>query len=204
MDILIATHNKGKAKELEYFLKGLDVKVLTLKDIGYDKEIIENGNTFEENSLIKAKVASSLGYIGIADDSGLCVDYLSGKPGVYSARYSGEDANDEKNMAKLLLDMKDAKEDERGAKFVSVISCVIPYEKEIVISAKGECHGQILFEKRGTNGFGYDPLFYYEPYKKTFAEMNENEKNTISHRAKAIENFMEKFLPILKGTNDNK
>lgn len=199
MDILIATHNKNKVRELGYFLSGLDVNLLTLADIGFNKEIEETGETFEENSYIKAKAASDLGYIGIADDSGLCVDYLNGRPGVYSARFAGEDGNSEKNNDKLLEEMKNVPYEKRGASFVSVITCVIPSEKEIVITGRGECKGRILTERHGNNGFGYDPLFLYEPLGKTFAELDGIEKNKVSHRALAIKDFMDKFIPVLKG-----
>lgn len=203
MDILIASHNKKKAAELESMLGKYGFRVLSFDDIGFHDEIEETGETFEENSYIKAKVACDMGYIGVADDSGLCVDYLSGRPGVYSARYSGADANDSKNNAKLLSELEGVPEEERGARFVSVITAVFPGEKETVITGKGMCEGRILESPRGDNGFGYDPLFYYEPFKKTFAELTSEEKNSISHRGKAIEDFVKKIIIYMRGKNDN-
>ena len=204
MDILIASHNKRKAFELEYLLKEHGFRVLTFSDIGFNEEIEETGDTFEENSLIKARAACNLGYIGVADDSGLCVDYLNGQPGVYSARYSGPGANDEKNIEKLLNEMKGVPYEKRGARFVSVITAVFPGEKETIITGKGICEGKILTEKRGYNGFGYDPLFYYEPFGKTFAELTNEEKNSVSHRGKAIEEFVKKIIMYTRGEYDNK
>lgn len=190
-DILIATHNSHKAVELKFFLKDSNVEIKTFSDIGYNDEVVEDGKTFEENALIKARVAASLGYIGIADDSGLCVDYLNGEPGVYSARYAGEPCDDEKNNDKLLDLMKDVDDEKRTAKFVSVIACVTPDGKEFC--CRGECPGVILRSRRGNGGFGYDPLFLYRELNKTFAEMNAEEKNSVSHRARAMQKFASEF-----------
>ncbi|MBQ9510986.1 MAG: XTP/dITP diphosphatase [Clostridia bacterium] len=193
--IVVATHNAHKAKEIKaLFSKLCQSDVLTLSDVGYDEDIIEDGKTFEENALIKARVAANLGDIGIADDSGLCVDALGGAPGIYSARYAGEPSNDEKNNAKLLDALKNA--DNRCAAFVSVIGCVLSDGTEFTV--RGECRGMILQNMRGEGGFGYDPLFYYEPLKKTFAELSEDEKNAVSHRACAMKNFAEKFKEIIQ------
>ncbi|MBR5187247.1 MAG: RdgB/HAM1 family non-canonical purine NTP pyrophosphatase, partial [Clostridia bacterium] len=153
-------------------------------------DIVEDGETFEDNALIKARTVAKLGYIGVADDSGLCVDALNGEPGVYSARYAGGH-DDVDNNRKLLENMKDVPTEKRGAHFVSVIACVFPDGREIV--ARGECPGTMLFDYRGNGGFGYDPLFLYEPMGKTFAEMNAEEKNAISHRARAMEAFAKLF-----------
>ena len=193
MDIVVASNNKHKIVEIETFLKKYlpDVRVLSLSDIGYSKDIVENGKTFEENALIKAKTIAKLGYIAVADDSGLEVDALGGKPGVYSARYAGEPCDDRKNNKKLLAAMDGLYGDERSARFVSVIAGVFPDGRQV--TARGECPGEMLTEYRGTGGFGYDPLFYYAPMKKTFAEMTAEEKNQISHRARAMASFAEKF-----------
>ena len=196
--IVMASNNSHKIKEIETFLRklcpndknGEAFEILSLADIGYTADIVEDGETFEENALIKARTVAKLGYIGIADDSGLCVDALNGEPGVYSARYAGGH-DDADNNRKLLENMKDVPVEKRGAHFVSVIACVFPDGKEIV--ARGECPGTMLFDYRGNGGFGYDPLFLYEPMDKTFAEMNAEEKNAISHRARAMEAFAKLF-----------
>ena len=198
MDIVVASNNKHKVVEIEYFInkmcreKGLsDVKLLTLKDIGFTDDIVEDGETFEDKAFIKASAVAALGYIGVADDSGLCVHALGGEPGVYSARYAGEPCDDHKNNELLLSKMKDVSEDERTACFVSTIAAVFPDGRRFV--ARGECPGKILYEYRGNGGFGYDPLFLYEPLNKTFAEVNAEEKNAISHRARAAAAFAERF-----------
>ncbi len=198
MEIVLASNNKHKVVELEYFLnklcreKGMpDVKILTLRDIGFTEDIVEDGATFEENAFIKASAVAARGYIGVADDSGLCVDVLGGEPGVYSARYAGEPCDDRKNNELLLAKMKDVPEEARTAHFVSTIACVFPDGRRFV--SRGECPGKILFEYRGNGGFGYDPLFLYEPYGKTYAEINAEEKNAISHRARAMAAFTGRF-----------
>ena len=198
MEIVVASNNKHKIVEMETFLKKYvpDVSLLSLSDIGYDREIVENGKTFEENALIKARTVAKLGYIAVADDSGLMVDALGGKPGVYSARYAGEPCDDKKNNKKLLAAMDGLYGEERSAKFVSVVAGVFPDGKSV--TARGECPGEILTECRGTGGFGYDPLFYYAPLGKTFAEITADEKNQISHRARAMAAFAEKFSKEIK------
>ena len=196
--IVMSSNNMHKIKEIEAFLRelcpndknGEPFEILSLANIGYTADIVEDGETFEENALIKARTVAKLGYIGIADDSGLCVDALNGEPGVYSARYAGGH-DDADNNRKLLENMKDVPVEKRGAHFVSVIACVFPDGREIV--ARGECPGTILFDYRGNGGFGYDPLFLYEPMDKTFAQMNAEEKNAISHRARAMEAFAKLF-----------
>ncbi len=192
--IVMASNNRHKIVEIEAFLKKLcpfDEKgeaftYLSLSDINFTDDIVEDGSTFEENALIKARTVAKLGYIGVADDSGLCVDALNGEPGVYSARYAGGH-DDRDNNEKLLEKMKNVPETERTGHFVSVIACVFPDGTELV--ARGECPGKILYAYQGTGGFGYDPLFLYEPMGKTFAEMNAEEKNGISHRANAMAKF---------------
>jgi XTP/dITP diphosphohydrolase len=196
--IVMASNNRHKIKEIEAFLRklcpndknGEPFEILSLADIGFTDDIVEDGDTFEANALIKARSVARLGYIGIADDSGLCVDALNGEPGVYSARYAGGH-DDADNNRKLLENMKDVPKEKRGAHFVSVIACVFPDGRELV--ARGECPGTMLFDYRGNGGFGYDPLFLYEPMDKTFAEMNAEEKNAISHRARAMAAFAKLF-----------
>lgn len=194
--ILLATGNPHKARELSAMLSGCDVEVLTLKDVGFAGEIIEDGETFEENAEIKARAVASLGYIGVGDDSGLCVDFLGGAPGVYSARYAGEPCDNSKNNEKLLSEMAGVPEDKRGAKFVCVICCVFPDGRKIV--SRGECPGRILTSYAGSGGFGYDPLFYCTERGKSYAEMTEEEKNSVSHRARAMKGFLDKFISEIK------
>ena len=194
--ILLATGNPHKARELSAMLSGCDVEVRTLKDVGFAGEIIEDGETFEENAEIKARAAASLGYIGVGDDSGLCVDFLGGAPGVYSARYAGEPCDNSKNNEKLLSEMAGVPEDKRGAKFVCVICCVFPDGRKIV--SRGECPGRILTSYAGSGGFGYDPLFYCTERGKSYAEMTEEEKNSVSHRARAMKGFLDKFISEIK------
>ena len=199
--LVMASNNRHKIKEIEVFLhtlcpndkNGEPFEILSLSDIGYTDDIVEDGETFEDNALIKARTVAKLGYIGIADDSGLCVDALGGEPGVYSACYAGGH-DDADNNRKLLEKMKNIPAEKRSAHFVSVIACVFPDGREIV--ARGECPGTMLFDYRGNGGFGYDPLFLYEPMGKTFAQMNAEEKNAISHRAHAMEKFVKLFVEI--------
>lgn len=181
-ELILASNNAHKVEEIKSILD--DYKILTLKDIGYYEDIIEDGTTFEENALIKARtIAKYSGKAAIADDSGLSVALLDGRPGVYSARYS-EEKTDEKNIEKVLEELNGEKS---KAKFVSVIALVRPDGSEITF--RGECHGEIIFEKRGSNGFGYDPIFYVPSLEKTFAELTPEQKNSISHRKESLEKF---------------
>ena len=181
-ELILASNNAHKVEEIKSILD--DYKILKLKDIGYYEDIIEDGTTFEENALIKARtIAEYSGKAAIADDSGLSVALLDGRPGVYSARYSKEQT-DEKNIEKVLLELNGEKSE---AKFVSVIALVRPDGSEITF--RGECHGEIIFEKRGNNGFGYDPIFYVPSLEKTFAELTPEQKNSISHRKESLEKF---------------
>lgn len=186
MKIVLASRNVKKIKELKELLAENipDIEILSLDDVGIYGEIEEDGETFEDNAFIKASVAAGSGYIGIGDDSGLAVDALDGAPGVYSARYAGEHGNDEENNACLLKNLAD--KSDRSAKFVSVVACVFPDNKAKGFFFRGETEGVILEEYRGEGGFGYDPLFYYAPMDKTYAEMTAEEKNSISHRGKAM------------------
>lgn len=201
--LVLASRNRKKIKELETLLAALssNVQVLSLDDIGYEGDIVEDGETFADNSLIKASVPAKLGYIGIADDSGLTVDALDGAPGVYSARYSGEGADDEKNNAKLLAALSDVPAEKRGAQFRTVVTCAFPDGS--YFSCEGVCEGRILFAPEGEGGFGYDPLFFFEPFGKTFAALTPEEKNSVSHRGKAMRSFVEKFKEYIEKTEKN-
>ena len=181
-ELILASNNAHKVEEIKSILE--DYSILTLKDINYTEEIIEDGTTFEENALIKARtICKYSGKTAISDDSGLSVDLLDGRPGVYSARYSKEQT-DEKNIEKVLLELNGQKS---KAKFVSVIALVKPDGTELTF--RGECYGEIIFEKRGTNGFGYDPIFYVPSLDKTFAELSAEQKNSISHRKQSLKKF---------------
>lgn len=202
MNLVLASRNKNKIKEIEIILQQIisDVKILSLDEINYHDEIEEYGTTFEENAFIKASVPAGMGYIGIADDSGLEIDVLDGRPGVYSSRYSGDNATDNDNNDKLLLELLHIPVEKRTARFVSVICCVFP-DSDKYISVRGTCDGLIIDTPRGTNGFGYDPLFYCTEYNKTFAELTNDEKNAISHRGKSLEMFVEEFKKYLEEKN---
>ncbi|MBQ8208672.1 MAG: XTP/dITP diphosphatase [Clostridia bacterium] len=191
MEIVLASRNKKKIAELQALLAEslTDVKVLSLDDIGFFDEIEEDGETFEENAMIKAKAVAERGYIGVGDDSGLTVKALGGAPGIYSARYAGEHGNDALNNEKLLRELAD--KNDRSAAFVSAVACVMPNGDSFAV--RGECCGEILKEYRGEGGFGYDPLFYYPKLDKSFAELTMAEKNEISHRGIAMRAFAKKF-----------
>ena len=191
--MVIASSNSHKIEEIGSILADFGIELLSLKDVGLEGlEIEETGSTFEENAIIKAKEVMKLtGKAAIADDSGLMVDVLGGRPGVYSARFSGEGATDEKNNEKLLGLLKGYDLDSRTAKFVSAIAVVYPDSRQYI--AKGICKGLIGFEGKGDMGFGYDPLFTPDGLDKTFAQLTKEEKNKISHRAKSLEE-MKKIL----------
>lgn len=200
--IILASNNMHKVKEIKELLKDLNVKVSSLKEENIDIDIVEDGITFEENAKKKAKgIAKYLKgkgveeFIVMADDSGIEVDYLNGQPGIYSARYAGEHGNDEKNNLKLLHELKGVPKEKRGAQFVCQI--VLVDSKENVLSVRGEVRGIILDELKGKGGFGYDPIFYYEPMKKSFDEMTSEEKNLVSHRGRALEKLKEEIVKYL-------
>ena len=196
MKLLLCTHNAHKTKELKALI-GDDpvladkVEVFSLSDIGFHDESVEDGTTFEEHALIKAKVGASLGYITVADDSGIEVDALGGAPGVYSARFAGDPCDDNANNELLLQKLENTKKEDRTARYVSVIACVFPNGKEFTV--RGTCEGEVLTEYRGTGGFGYDPLFLVYDLNKTFAQATAEEKNAVSHRGKAMRLFCEAF-----------
>ena len=191
MKILAATKNKKKLEEIKRILEPMGIEVLSELDLDKElEEVEETGETFEENAYLKAKAGlEQTGLITFADDSGLCVDYLGGKPGVYSARYSGTHRNDQKNIEKLLDELKGIKKEDRTAKFVCSIVCLFPDGK--MITARGECKGYIAFEPAGKGGFGYDPVFISE--LGCFAEISGEQKDLISHRGKALKIFEEKI-----------
>ncbi|WP_430883805.1 XTP/dITP diphosphatase [Fusibacter sp. JL216-2] len=184
--VILASGNKHKLEEIQEILKDYKLELQTMHDAGLvDYEIIEDGETFEENSLIKAKaVMDELGIDTIADDSGLEVDALNGAPGVYSARYAGESADPVANNEKLLKALKDVPDEKRTARFVTVLTMLFKNGHKIVV--RGEVVGRIGYEAKGTNGFGYDPLFVVPELGKTFAELESHEKNALSHRANAL------------------
>ena len=192
MKIFIATKNKKKLAELERILIPMGFEVLSQKDFDQEfPEPIEDGSTFEENAIIKAKDGlKNTGLISVADDSGLCVDYLDGAPGIYSARYSGEHGDDESNNQKLLNELDGVPMRKRTARYVAAIACVFPNGRYFTV--RGECHGHIAFERQlGNGGFGYDPLFISE--KGPFSQLTDEQKDEISHRGRALQLFKEKI-----------
>ena len=185
MKLVLASKNAKKLVEMQEILSHLGVEVCLQSEVGVDVDVEETGTTFEENSLLKARaVMEASGLPAIADDSGLCVDALNGAPGVYSARYGGEGLDDVGRYRLLLKNMRGMP---RAARFVSVITCCFPNGD--VLTSRGECPGTIAFAPQGEGGFGYDPIFFIPPLKKTFAQLNAEEKNAISHRGKALEAF---------------
>lgn len=187
MKLVLASNNAGKLIELRQLLEGLDIEVISQSEAGCLFSVEENGSTFEENAYLKAVMATTLtGLPAIADDSGICVDALDGAPGIYSARYGGaESKTDEERMLLLLRNLEG--EENRSARFVSCVCCTFPNGDRI--EARGECEGVITASPAGENGFGYDPVFLPLDCTQTMAEMDAEEKNRISHRAKALEEF---------------
>lgn len=194
MKLVLASQNENKLREMTSILSQLGVEVCLQSELGLHVDVEETGSTFEENSLLKARaVMEASGLPAIADDSGLCVDALGGAPGVYSARYGGEGLDDTGRYRLLLENMRGMA---RGAKFVSVITCAFPNGD--VLTARGECPGSIAFAPMGEGGFGYDPVFFVPGLKKTFAQLTPEEKNSISHRGKALEAFRAELEDYLK------
>jgi XTP/dITP diphosphohydrolase len=188
LDIVIATRNKKKIEEVRRLLSGLDINIVTIDNYGNMPEIIEDGNTFEENALKKARaIAQITKKPALADDSGLQVDALGGAPGIYSARYAGDDSDDRKNIEKLLKEMKGIKD--RRARFVCIIAFALPDGSYYLF--EGVTEGTIGEVPKGEKGFGYDPIFYPDGYDKTFAEMESEQKDFLSHRGKALRKFKE-------------
>lgn len=197
--ILIATGNQGKVKEIRDLVEGFPVEFLSLADTGPVPEVEEDGMTFEENALKKARtLARFTGMATLADDSGLCVDALEGRPGVLSARYGGENASDPEKCALILEEMRSVPDGERGARFVCVIALVDPSKDERLF--RGVCEGRITREPMGTEGFGYDPIFFYPEAGCTFAEMARQEKNRVSHRGRALKLLADYFAGLSSGS----
>ncbi|HOQ09488.1 MAG TPA: XTP/dITP diphosphatase [Syntrophomonadaceae bacterium] len=191
--LLLATRNRHKKRELQELLADMEVEILTLEDVDPIPEVVEDGETFEANAVKKARAtAMAAGILSLADDSGLEVDALQGKPGVYSARFAGEHATDEENNAKLLKLMESVPDEKRTARFVSVIAICDPQGH--VETVRGECKGTIARIPAGNGGFGYDPLFIPQGYEQTYAQLSAEEKNRISHRGVALA----KAVPVLK------
>lgn len=195
MDFILATNNMKKLEELQRILSPLGVNVLTAKSIGITlPEVEENGSTFEENALIKARSACDITHLpSIADDSGLCVDFLGGAPGIYSARFAGEHGNDEKNNDLLLEKLRDVPMEKRTAHYVCAVCCIFPDGREITV--RGECPGFIGFERDGNAGFGYDPLFLVNG--RSFGRYSAEEKDKISHRGNALRLLKKELEKIL-------
>ncbi len=196
MQLVIATKNKKKLEEIKEILKGMDLKIDSLMDYLNAPRIIENGKTFKENAIKKAiKIARFTKRLTLGEDSGLCVDALAGKPGIYSSRFAGKDKDDLKNNLKLLKLLKDLPLNKRKAHYICAIA--LANRDGLVGVVEGRCDGFIGFELKGSFGFGYDPLFIIPKYKKTFAQLGPKIKHKISHRAKAIEktkNIIQRYL----------
>jgi len=192
--LVIATRNKGKIEEFKSLFSGFPISMKSLNDFGPIPEPVEDGRTFEDNAYKKAHfTARVLGYPALADDSGLTVAALGGAPGVFSARYAGEGAGDEANIRKLLKAMEGVRD--RKAAFECVISIAVP--RGPALTYEGRCEGEIATDPAGQNGFGYDPVFFYPPLGKTFAELGREEKNLVSHRGKAVAKLLAEFDKVL-------
>lgn len=190
MQFVLATHNPGKIREMSAILERFGIEVVTPKDLGITVDVEETGTTFAENSMLKAKAICELANLpAIADDSGLCVDALNGAPGVYSARYGGEGLDDVGRYRLLLENLKG--EPTRAAHFACAIACAFPNGD--TITAEGQVKGTIAFAPMGEGGFGYDPVFFYPELAKTFGQLTQEEKSAISHRGRAMEDFVAKL-----------
>lgn len=196
--LVLASKNPHKLEELSRILGGMGIEVVLESQVGVDVDVEETGTTFEENAALKAKaVCAASGMPAVADDSGLCVTALGGGPGVYSARYGGEELNDTQRYELVLENLRGQMD--RSAKFVSCICCAFPNGD--VVTARGECPGVITYAPRGEGGFGYDPVFLIPEKKKTFGEMNADEKSEISHRGIALAKFKTELENYLHGTD---
>lgn len=190
--IIFATGNEEKMREIREILVSLPVEVLSMKEAGIQADIIEDGKTFEENAVIKAKAIAQLSEeIVLADDSGLVIDYLNGEPGIYSARYMGEDTSYRIKNENLIQRLEGVPDEERTARFVCAIAAAFP--DGTVLTTEGTVEGRIGYEEKGENGFGYDPIFYLPEYGCTTAQLTEEKKNEISHRGKALRKMVEKL-----------
>lgn len=194
--IVVGTRNAKKLGELHALLSGLPIEVVSVADFPQAPEVEEDGDTFEANAAKKARVlAQALGEWVVADDSGLEVDALGGRPGVLSARYAGAGHNDEANNAKLLRELAGVPEEQRTARFRCVLALASPHKLELV--AEGRCEGVITSHPMGRNGFGYDPVFLYPPLGRTFAQLGASAKNRVSHRGRALGQFRDKAAQLL-------
>ena len=192
---VLATHNPGKLKEMSAILGKLGVEVVLPGDLGLTVDVEETGETFAENAMLKARaICAAAGLPAIADDSGLCVDALNGGPGVYSARYGGEELDDRGRYQLLLSSMRGAPT--RNAHFACAVACAFPNGD--TLTGEGRCEGTIAFAPMGAEGFGYDPVFFVPELRKTFAQLTGEEKSAISHRGKALSDFVGKLEPYLK------
>ena len=195
--IIFATGNAGKMKEIKMILKDLQIPILSMKEAGVDVDIVEDGTTFEENALIKARtIAKASNTLTLADDSGLEIDYLNKEPGVYSARYMGEDTSYHIKNQNLIDRLEGVSDEKRTARFVCVIAAVFPDRREYTV--RGTIEGMIGYEERGENGFGYDPIFFVPEYGCSTAELSPEIKNEISHRGKALRKMKEILLEQLQ------
>lgn len=198
MRIIFATGNEGKMREIRMIMEDLGLEILSMKEAGLWAEVDENGTTFEENAVIKAKgIAAICQDIVLADDSGLEIDALNKEPGVYSARYMGEDTSYRIKNQNLIDRLEGVPEEERTARFVCAIAAVLPDGS--VLETKAAMEGRIGYEERGENGFGYDPIFMLPEYGKSTAEIDPEEKNKLSHRGKALRLMKEKLKEVLQG-----
>lgn len=200
--LILASNNQKKIKEIKTILKEMNLEIKSLKDENINIDVIEDGNTFKENATKKASEIRNYllnrgdsDFIVMADDSGLEVDYLNGEPGIYSARYAGEHGNDNENNKKLLEKLKDVPMEDRGAKFVCHLTLINSEGK--VLDICGEVEGKIIESLNGEGGFGYDPLFYYEGFNKTFGEIGAEEKNKVSHRGVALKKLKDNIFDML-------
>lgn len=198
--IIVATGNEGKMREVRLILADLGMEIISMREAGASCEIEETGSSFSENAEIKAKaVWEQTGHIVLADDSGLVVDYLGGEPGIYSARYMGEDTSYEIKNQAIIDRVAEAKEEERTARFVSAIAAVLP--DGTILHTEGTVEGKIAHQPAGTEGFGYDPIFYLPEYGMTSAQIPIEKKNEISHRGKALEAMKQKLKGLYREEN---
>ena len=191
--IIFATGNAGKMKEIREIMADLDVEIVSMKEAGVDVEIVENGSSFEENAVIKARtIMEHTGELVLADDSGLEIDYLNGEPGIYSARYMGEETSYHIKNNNLISRLEGVEDEKRTARFVCVIAAAFPDGE--ILTVRDTVEGRIGYEEKGENGFGYDPIFYLPEYGKSSAQLSPEEKNRISHRGKALRKMKEELL----------
>lgn len=195
--LLVASTNKKKLAELKELLQDFPLRLISLSELGNYREVPEDGKTFEENAQLKALgYAAQSGYLTLAEDSGLCCDALEGAPGVYSARFSGPQKNDRENNLKVLKLLEKVPDNCRGAQFISAVSLAEP--GKVIGVVQGSVHGIISREIHGTNGFGYDPIFFFPPFGKTFGEVSSEMKHRVSHRAQALEKAKNQLQEYLK------